>query len=88
MRFTRLLLFFGLAAVLEAAPTPQASTVATSSSSSSDFWMANVKRQGTVAFGNSSSYEVFRNVKDFGAKGMSRSLPNLQFGHTIDSQIF
>jgi glucan 1,3-beta-glucosidase len=32
------------------------------------FWMANIQRQGTVAFG-SSGYQVYRNVMDFGAKG-------------------
>lgn len=30
--------------------------------------MASIQRQGTVAFG-SSGYQIFRNVKDFGAKG-------------------
>jgi glucan 1,3-beta-glucosidase len=61
----RLLLFLGLSAVLtEAAPMPQASTAASGS-----YWMANIQRQGTVAFGNSSGYQIFRNVKDFGAKG-------------------
>ena len=34
------------------------------------FWMETIKHQGTAAFKpNSSSYKVFRNVKDFGAKG-------------------
>ncbi len=34
------------------------------------YWMAEIKRQGTVAYRNSSSnYTIFRNVKDFGAKG-------------------
>ncbi|KIK63593.1 glycoside hydrolase family 55 protein [Collybiopsis luxurians FD-317 M1] len=34
------------------------------------FWMQNIKHQGTSAFNaNPSSYQVFRNVKDFGAKG-------------------
>ncbi|OJJ34994.1 hypothetical protein ASPWEDRAFT_112263 [Aspergillus wentii DTO 134E9] len=36
---------------------------------SSEYWVENIKRQGEVAFGNSSAYQVFRNVKDFGAKG-------------------
>lgn len=40
------------------------STDATTSS----YWLANIKRQGTVAYG-SSSYQIFRNVKDFGAVG-------------------
>lgn len=34
------------------------------------FWMQNIQHQGTAAFNsNPSSYQVFRNVKDFGAKG-------------------
>ena len=34
------------------------------------FWMENIKHQGTAAFNPSpSTYQVFRNVKDFGAKG-------------------
>ena len=36
---------------------------------SSNYWLANIKRQGTVAFGGSSSYTIYRNVHDFGAKG-------------------
>lgn len=35
-----------------------------------DYWVAGVKHQGIVAFGNGTEYQVFRNVKDFGAKGM------------------
>lgn len=37
----------------------------------SDFWLANMKRQGAVPFGHGPDYKVFRNVKDYGAKGMS-----------------
>ncbi|KAJ7929215.1 exo-beta-1,3-glucanase [Mycena leptocephala] len=34
------------------------------------FWMQNIKHQGISAFNsNPSGYQVFRNVKDFGAKG-------------------
>ena len=34
----------------------------------STYWLSQIKRQGTVAFGDS-SFKVFRNVHDFGAKG-------------------
>ncbi|KAL1962380.1 hypothetical protein VTN77DRAFT_9719 [Rasamsonia byssochlamydoides] len=44
-------------------------TATTTAASSSSYWVANIKRQGTVAFSNSSDYQIFRNVKDFGAKG-------------------
>ncbi|CAF9937605.1 MAG: hypothetical protein HETSPECPRED_000586 [Heterodermia speciosa] len=40
------------------------STAATSSS----YWLANIKRQGTVAFGDS-AFKIYRNVQDYGAKG-------------------
>ncbi|PHH74099.1 hypothetical protein CDD82_5099 [Ophiocordyceps australis] len=33
------------------------------------WWMSQVKRQGTVAYANVGGYKVFRNVKDYGAKG-------------------
>lgn len=36
----------------------------------SSYWVANINRQGTVPFGGSSNYQVFRNVKDFGAMGV------------------
>ena len=48
---------------VEAIPTPQAGPAASSS-----YWVADIKRQGKVAFGDS-SFQIFRNVKDFGAKG-------------------
>ena len=35
---------------------------------SSAWWFANIPRQGTVAYGNS-SWVLFRNVADFGAVG-------------------
>lgn len=46
------------------APEPQAASAATSSS----YWLASIQRQGTVAFGTA-GYQIFRNVKDFGAIG-------------------
>ncbi|KAJ3762988.1 exo-beta-1,3-glucanase [Lentinula raphanica] len=37
---------------------------------SDPYWMQNIKHQGTAAFNaDPSGYQVFRNVKDFGAKG-------------------
>ncbi|KAL8756253.1 MAG: hypothetical protein Q9184_004569 [Pyrenodesmia sp. 2 TL-2023] len=34
----------------------------------SSYWISDIKRQGTVAF-RDSDFQIFRNVKDFGAKG-------------------
>jgi hypothetical protein len=33
------------------------------------FWMESIARKGTVPWGNDPGYKVFRNVKDYGAKG-------------------
>lgn len=37
---------------------------------SSDYWVQSIKHQGFAPFHGNSKYDVFRNVKDFGAKGM------------------
>ena len=38
----------------------------------SPYWLANIRHQGIAAFNsNPSGYVVFRNVKDYGAAGMS-----------------
>jgi glucan 1,3-beta-glucosidase len=40
-------------------------------SPSDPYWMQTITHQGKAAFNaNPSSYKVFRNVKDFGAKGL------------------
>lgn len=39
------------------------------------YWLADITHQGVAAFNqNPSGYKVFRNVKDYGAKGMLRVL--------------
>lgn len=45
-------------------PVPQAAP----SGAASGYWLASIQRQGTVPFG-ASGYQIFRNVKDFGAVG-------------------
>ena len=39
-----------------------------SAAASDPYWLENIAHRGTSAFGPS-GYQVFRNVKDFGAKG-------------------
>ncbi|KAF2726063.1 glycoside hydrolase family 55 protein [Polychaeton citri CBS 116435] len=60
----------GPAAPVAAAPVSHALAPRQASGS---FWMGDIQRQGAVAFGSDygvgSDYQVFRNVKDFGAKG-------------------
>ena len=51
-----------------AMPVATPSTAATASS----YWLANIQRQGTVAFGDS-SFKIYRNVQDYGAKGMTQA---------------
>jgi hypothetical protein len=71
MFLTHLFLWVGLSALLvQAAPMPQAA----GSSAGSSYWLSSIKRQGTVAFGSSSDYQIFRNVMDFGAKGRPKSI--------------
>ena len=52
--------------LVEAIPASTPSTTNTNAASS--YWLADIKRQGTVPFG-SSDYKIFRNVHDYGAKG-------------------
>jgi glucan 1,3-beta-glucosidase len=33
------------------------------------YWLETIKHQGVAAFNSNSGYEVFRNVKSYGAKG-------------------
>ncbi|KAL8639668.1 MAG: hypothetical protein Q9228_003325 [Teloschistes exilis] len=40
----------------------------THNAASSSYWLADIKRQGKVAYGDS-NFQIFRNIKDFGAKG-------------------
>lgn len=42
----------------------------TPAESSSTYWLSSIKRQGTVPFGEA-SFKVFRNVREYGAAGMS-----------------
>ncbi|KAL2208244.1 beta-1,3-glucanase [Sarocladium strictum] len=37
--------------------------------SATNWWFGNIERTGRVPFGSNSDYPVFRNVKDYGAKG-------------------
>lgn len=52
------------------APVPQPADNAVAAESS--YWLASIARQGTAAYGTA-GYQVFRNVKDFGAKGDGES---------------
>lgn len=54
------------ASLVDAVPRPQANAP---SAASDGYWLASIPRNGKVAYGDS-SFQIYRNVKDFGAKGM------------------
>ncbi|KAL8804895.1 MAG: hypothetical protein Q9182_002297 [Xanthomendoza sp. 2 TL-2023] len=59
------LLLIAPTSLVGAAPLDQASSQASTPSS---YWLSNIKRQGKAAYGDG-NFQIFRNVKDFGAKG-------------------
>ncbi|KAL2863746.1 exo-beta-1,3-glucanase Exg0 [Aspergillus lucknowensis] len=72
MRLTKLLLFLSGSAWVGAGPISSASQEGVDiveRQAASEYWVASIERQGTVPFGNSPDYQVYRNVKDFGAVG-------------------
>ncbi|GLI71866.1 hypothetical protein PoHVEF18_000033 [Penicillium ochrochloron] len=73
MFFAHLILLLGLPTALVGAipvtPAPDTLELAAFKRAASSYWVGNIKRQGTVPFASSTDYQVFRNVKDFGAKG-------------------
>ncbi|KAL9052926.1 MAG: hypothetical protein Q9162_005104 [Coniocarpon cinnabarinum] len=53
------------ALLISAAPT----TKSLDSRQAGGYWVESIQRQGTVPFANAGNYPIFRNVKDYGAKG-------------------
>lgn len=64
----RLMLFLGAVPLTGASPMP-ASGDLVARNTASNYWVNNIARQGTIPFGGSSGYSVYRNVQSFGAKG-------------------
>ena len=57
-------------ALVGASPvTPNTNELAVTERAASSYWVGNIKRQGVAPFNSNSDYQVFRNVKEFGAKG-------------------
>ncbi|KAI5465427.1 family 55 glycoside hydrolase [Mariannaea sp. PMI_226] len=56
------------APLADAAPSPNPSDAIVQAAAGSSWWFSDIKRQGTVAYGTP-GYKIFRNVKDYGAKG-------------------
>lgn len=55
-------------------PTATSTSAAAGSTNTCAYWMEDIKHQGIAAFNPTPGYQVFRNVKDFGAKGANHSL--------------
>ena len=55
----------------------QGSTLFSNNTASASFWLEDIKHLGVAAF-QDSPYQVFRNVKDFGAKGLHSRLPVME----------
>lgn len=52
------------------------SAVAAVAAADTAYWLADIAHQGVAAFNpNPSGYQVFRNVKDYGAKGEHSGIP-------------
>ena len=61
---------FSLEAAASPATAPQAQDGSGNNAAASEWWFANVERTGAVPFGDTGAdYPVFRNVKEYGAKG-------------------
>ncbi|KAL4936266.1 hypothetical protein BDV06DRAFT_95871 [Aspergillus oleicola] len=67
MRFSSI--FLALAGSAFVAASPITSDTELVVRQSSEYWVGSVEQQGAVPFGDSSDYQVRRNVKDFGAVG-------------------
>lgn len=51
-----------------AAPKPRSVEIESRQATSS-YWLSQIQRQGTVAYGSNAGYKIFRNVRDYGAVG-------------------
>ncbi|KAF1811435.1 glucan 1,3-beta-glucosidase GLUC78 precursor [Eremomyces bilateralis CBS 781.70] len=51
-----------------AAHVPRQGTTYPGQSAAGPYWVSNIERKGTVAYGNA-DFKIFRNVKDYGARG-------------------
>lgn len=57
--------------IIPANPTANVGVQARQAVADPSYWLADIKHQGIAAFNSEpSAYVVFRNVKDYGAKGM------------------
>jgi hypothetical protein len=53
----------------------------TATSTPASYWLADIKHRGVAAFNPDPTYQVFRNVKGFGAKGEPNKCENEAFSN-------
>jgi hypothetical protein len=71
-------LFHAVTGAPVASPAPQAGGNAPATS----YWLPSIQRQGVAAFGQP-GYQIYRNVKDFGAVGDGKTLLDLPKRFTL-----
>lgn len=82
MKLVGLLLhIFSVKATLQAMSAAQSPLDIPLAASTDPFWLEAIKHQGKAAYNQDPSYQVFRNVKDFGAKGDGLLFPILISTH-------
>jgi hypothetical protein len=59
----------GVPAPAAASPSATASNAQSKRAAGQPYWMEQIAHQGYASFNPNSEYKVFRNVKDYGAKG-------------------
>lgn len=69
MRLTSIFLLLTGSAWVGASPVASNDNDLVARQSGSNYWVDSIKHQGAVAFGGSADYQVYRNVKEFGAVG-------------------
>jgi hypothetical protein len=74
MLFGRILVLVSALLPFAAAQACAGSAKTGSASADKPFWMETIKHQGTAPYNGDASYKVFRNVKDFGAKGDGKTV--------------
>jgi len=43
----------------------------------SDYWVQNIERQGSIAYGDDPNYNYYRNIRDYGAVGLAHHFERL-----------
>lgn len=80
-------LFVSLSSVALCAPVSrdESTAVAQLDKRASNWWLANIQRDGQVPYGGTAGYQIYRNVMNFGAKGDGISDDSAAINNAISS---